>query len=79
MDTDFPYKWLVASPILPKKEDKYGITIGIRLGNDAGTAQEAELRTTDDKIGALAFLPDTRYYILAETERKRHSVGVDDR
>ena len=61
MDTDFPYKWLVASPILPKKEDKYGITIGIRLGNDAGTAQEAELRTTDDKIGALAFLPDTRY------------------
>ena len=57
MDTDFPYKWLVASPILPKKEDKYGITIGIRLGNDAGTAQEAELRTTDAKSVLWPFYP----------------------
>jgi len=63
LDADYPYKWTVESPVLPKKSDKYGIELQVRFGSDAGNGDKeaTTLATTDDQIGALAFLPDVRY------------------
>ena len=62
MDATYPYKWTVESPVLPKKSDTYGIELKVRFDSDAGTEEDpTTLKTAADQIGALAFLPDTRY------------------